>query len=246
MTTTESGNTTTAYPLYDTHGNMVATLTKNAAGTSWNVGNLRSYDVWGAVRSGAATGGPSGRYVANLGHVQDDESGLISMRARYYEPGTGRFISEDPAGDGANWFVYCMNLPSVLFDKHGLYAEDVYMTGKMIGFIGLNIALFGWVLGSEFSTPLKRIQFLTNALVISGLGFAIAFSGGSDIAAEWKLANAVLGTSAGLIRAIVGMAVAADLVHNSESVAKVALAATLAYNMMIIGALVAIDAGVLE
>jgi hypothetical protein len=43
----------------------------------WNVGNERSYDVWGGVRSGAATGGPKGRYCANLGHVQDDESGLI-------------------------------------------------------------------------------------------------------------------------------------------------------------------------
>jgi hypothetical protein len=29
--------TTPAFPLYDTHGNMVATLTKNASSTSWNV-----------------------------------------------------------------------------------------------------------------------------------------------------------------------------------------------------------------
>jgi uncharacterized protein RhaS with RHS repeats len=31
------------------------------------------------------------------------------MRARYYEPWTGRFVSEDPAMDGLNWFVYCSN-----------------------------------------------------------------------------------------------------------------------------------------
>ncbi|MCG9896187.1 MAG: RHS repeat-associated core domain-containing protein, partial [Fimbriimonadaceae bacterium] len=88
-----------------------------------NVGNLRSYDVWGAVRSGATTGGPSGRYVANLGHVQDDESGLIYMRARYYEPGTGRFVSEDPARDGFNWFVYASNSPTLMLDFNGRTAS---------------------------------------------------------------------------------------------------------------------------
>ena len=119
ITTTENNVTTTAYPLYDTHGNMVATLTKNASGTSWNVANERSYDVWGGVRSGNASGGPKGRYCANLGHVQDDESGLIYMRARYYEPSTGRFVSEDPARDGVNWFVYAASTPSLGVDLQG-------------------------------------------------------------------------------------------------------------------------------
>jgi RHS repeat-associated protein len=98
---------------------MVATLTKNTAGTSWNIGDERSYDVWGSVRSGAATGGPKGRYVANLGHVQDDESGLIYMRARYYEPGSGRFISEDPAMDGTNFYVYGKNTLTYYVDFNG-------------------------------------------------------------------------------------------------------------------------------
>jgi hypothetical protein len=84
METTQNSATTQAYPLYDTHGNMVATLSKNSAGTSWSLGNERSYDVWGSVRSGAATGGPKGRYVANLGHVADDESGSIPRTQRYY------------------------------------------------------------------------------------------------------------------------------------------------------------------
>ena len=124
ITTTENNVTTTAYPLYDTHGNMVATLTKNASGTSWNLGNERTYDVWGGVRSGNATGGPKGRYCANLGHVQDDESGLIYMRARYYEPSSGRFISEDPIKAGGNWYVYARNTPSIMNDPTGLVFEQ--------------------------------------------------------------------------------------------------------------------------
>ncbi|MBA4294151.1 hypothetical protein C0431_14410 [bacterium] len=131
METTQNSATTHAYPLYDTHGNMVATLSKNSAGTSWSLGNERSYDVWGSVRSGAATGGPKGRYVANLGHVADDESGLIYMRARYYEPETGRFVSEDPAMDGSNWYVYCGNDPINKVDFTGLVTQDTFLLGQM-------------------------------------------------------------------------------------------------------------------
>ncbi len=131
--------TTTAYPLYDTHGNMVATLTKNASGTSWNVGNEHSYDVWGGVRSGNASGGPKGGYCASLGHVQDDESGLIYMRARYYEPSTGRVISEDPAMDGGNWFVYGKSSPTRYNDYNGETPSLVLgvVTSSFIFFWGL-------------------------------------------------------------------------------------------------------------
>ena len=76
------------YPLYDGHGNMLATISRS--GTSYSVGNQRAFDPWGNVRAWVSgqnwTGHPSGRYVASIGHIQDDESGLIYMRARYYEP----------------------------------------------------------------------------------------------------------------------------------------------------------------
>ncbi len=115
--TTQTG-TLTGFPLYDAHGNNVATLTRS--GASWSVGDERSYDAWGRVRGGAQTGAPSSRYCASLGHVQDDESGLVYMRARYYEPGTGRFVSEDPAHEGRNWLVYVHNNPVGSKDPSGL------------------------------------------------------------------------------------------------------------------------------
>jgi RHS repeat-associated protein len=88
-------------------------------GTGYTVGDMRRFDAWGQVREGNTTGDPRGRYVANLGHKQDDESGLIYMRARYYEPSRGRFISEDPAMDGSNWFTYCGNDPISYGDPTG-------------------------------------------------------------------------------------------------------------------------------
>lgn len=59
------------------------------------------------------------KFVGSFGHVSEDETGLIYTRARYMDPALGRFISEDPAGDGANWFVYCESNPVNLVDADG-------------------------------------------------------------------------------------------------------------------------------
>lgn len=113
------GAPSVTFPLYDGHGNMTATLSRS--GASFTVSNQRSYDAWGGVRSGSTSGFPNTRYVANLGHKQDDESDLIYMRARYYEPWTGRFVSEDPFVDGRNWFAYCGNSPVTGVDPSGYF-----------------------------------------------------------------------------------------------------------------------------
>jgi RHS repeat-associated protein len=94
------GTASRVFPLYDGHGNTMGELARTG-GTSYAVGNLRKYDAWGNSRLNSAQSGFHG-YSGNLGHKEDPESGLTYMRARYYEPGTGRFISEDPAHDGLN------------------------------------------------------------------------------------------------------------------------------------------------
>jgi hypothetical protein len=43
---TRNNGTTSAYPLYDPHGNMDATL--STTGTAWSIANQRSFDVWGS------------------------------------------------------------------------------------------------------------------------------------------------------------------------------------------------------
>ena len=179
MFVSQNGNTTTSYPLYDVHGNMVATVAKGSSGTSWTIQDERSYDVWGSVRSGAATGGPRGRYCANLGHVQDDESGLVYMRARYYEPGSGRFISEDPARDGLKFYVYCKNSPLAFVDSTGTTAESATVTGAALELAGLMAMLTGWVMIS--SAKPDNVKLITNGLktMMAGLwmielGFAMA------------------------------------------------------------------------
>ena len=73
--------------------------------------------------------------------MQDDESGLIYMRARYYEPGTGRFVSEDPKQQRANWYTYCQNLPNCRVDSAGCDDWDEAWCGFVCGLVSLLAAI---------------------------------------------------------------------------------------------------------
>jgi RHS repeat-associated protein len=119
---------TPSYPLYDAHGNRVCALTRSGT-NSYATDAPRTYDAWGQIRSGATQNGSPSRYCANLGHVQDDESGLVYMRTRFYEPGTGRFISQDPMMDGGNWYTYAGNDPVTFVDATG-GAKEIKMNSR--------------------------------------------------------------------------------------------------------------------
>jgi RHS repeat-associated protein len=78
-------------PTYYLHDGARSTIaTTDAAGS---VTARYRYDTSG---NPAATNGPETRY-SFAGAQFDSTSGLYYMRDRYYDPGTGRFISEDPA-----------------------------------------------------------------------------------------------------------------------------------------------------
>ena len=131
-----SGSVTTgakyrSFPVYDGHGNMIATLTRSGT-DSYTLGAEKRFNVWGSVRTaspGSAILNPNKQYSANLGHTRDEESGLIYMRARYYEPWTGRFISEDPARAGWNWYVYANDGPVMGVDASGRSVTSASLNG---------------------------------------------------------------------------------------------------------------------
>ncbi|MBV6459095.1 MAG: hypothetical protein HONBIEJF_02235 [Fimbriimonadaceae bacterium] len=147
-----------SYPIYDGHGNMIAQIDK-----SGTLSNQRLYDVWGGVRSGSTTGEPSQRYCANLGHKLDDESGLIYMRARYYEPGTGRFISEDRQMEGINWYAYSENNPVSNVDPTGNSNEKLYMAG-------LGLLLFFLAAGGVIAGTVTEILKTTSGKIMLATG----------------------------------------------------------------------------
>ena len=75
------------------------------------------YDAYGAEKAPDPADANPFRY---CGEYYDAESGQIYLRARYYAPGVGRFVTEDPARDGLNWYAYAGNNPVMFVDPTGL------------------------------------------------------------------------------------------------------------------------------
>ena len=91
---------------------------------SGNVTYTAKYDVFGSLRDSSGTSTSKHKFVGGLGHTTEpDTGGLVYMRARWYDPAAGRFISEDRKKDGINWYIYCTNNPINLTDKTGNMAD---------------------------------------------------------------------------------------------------------------------------
>ena len=85
------------YFYFNAHGDV--TLITDANGDE-----QRRYD-YDAYGEGRAVEGYSGSYLNPFrysGEYFDEETGFYYLRARYYDPTIGRFLTEDPAGDGTN------------------------------------------------------------------------------------------------------------------------------------------------
>ena len=54
----------------------------------------------------------------------DAATGLYYYNARWYDAQTGRFITEDPARDGQNWYTYVSNNPLRFIDPTGMRRVD--------------------------------------------------------------------------------------------------------------------------
>lgn len=105
------------YYIYNGHGDVVQVLDING-----NIVNSYTYDEWGNVRNKAEQIANPIRYA---GEYYDEESGLYYLRARYYDPSIGRFISED-SNEGQlnnplslNLYTYCENDPVKYVDPDG-------------------------------------------------------------------------------------------------------------------------------
>ncbi len=101
----------TDYMLKNGHGD-VTKLVRNGA-----VVQNYDFDAFGNQKTETTNDTNPFRYA---GEYFDEESGLIYLRNRYYNPETQRFITEDPIQDGLNWYAYCGNNPINFVDPTGL------------------------------------------------------------------------------------------------------------------------------
>ncbi|MEI6352251.1 MAG: RHS repeat-associated core domain-containing protein, partial [Verrucomicrobiota bacterium] len=90
----------------------------------------RQYDSFGKVLARTANVGVAFGYT---GRPIDEKTGLSDDRARFYDPGVGRFINEDPSGfkgGDTNLFRYVGNDPLDRVDPSGLTAKWAGYGGK--------------------------------------------------------------------------------------------------------------------
>ena len=83
------------------------------------------YDAFGNLTENTGSEATNNPFRYN-GQYTDDETGLLYLRNRYYDPTIGRFTQEDPAKDGLNWYVYCANDPVNFVDPLGLLSIGTF------------------------------------------------------------------------------------------------------------------------
>ena len=110
----------TKWYVYDGLGSVVGEVDP-----SGNLTSSPKYDVYGLVRANPGTASSAMGFVGGLGHLSEANTGLIYMKARYYDPALGRFSSEDPDFNGINWFTYCSGNPVNRVDATGRIDTEI-------------------------------------------------------------------------------------------------------------------------
>jgi RHS repeat-associated protein len=139
--------------------------------SSGNVTGTYDYDPWGNVtkHTGSAT--------TNLqydGQYTDTETGYQYLRARYYDPSTGQFVSADPAVTFTRTpYGYGLANPLNVDDPLGLFSwsHTLKVAGAVVGVVGLAAA--GCVLTACVGDAVVLGGIATTATVTTYVGFGI-------------------------------------------------------------------------
>lgn len=117
------------YYYYNSHGDVVKIV--DAAG---NLLNRYDYDAWGNI-DGATLQETMSNPFTYTGEMYDKETGLYYLRARYYDPQVGRFISEDTYKGqvdnplSLNRYTYTHNNPLRYVDRNGHEISEPWGNG---------------------------------------------------------------------------------------------------------------------
>jgi RHS repeat-associated protein len=192
---TDTGGNTSWYHLDNT--GSVRFMTDGGSGSPGAIKTAYTYNAFGQTISQTATVSNTHTYAGE----QLDPTGLYYDRARFYNPATGRFITQDTF-DGSsmlpptqNRYVYAGNTPTTFTDPSGHCFVICAIVGAVVG------AVFSY--GSQ---------------VINNLGQGKGWNSFTDI--NWGRvligagAGAVAGATAGLASGAIGWAFGADAVSS--------------------------------
>jgi RHS repeat-associated protein len=138
---------TTSFYEADAVGSV--TSLSNAAGA---LAQTYTFDSFGNTTNSS---GSLTNFFRYTGREFDTETGLYFDRARYFDPTTGRFISEDPIrfSGGVNFYRYVGNNPINLIDPFGLGPWGTGIGGVVGGIVGGILGAGGGAAGGTLVAP---------------------------------------------------------------------------------------------
>ena len=107
--------------------------TKQVVDSSQAIENSYSYEAFGQPTIGQSDVANPYLFVGGYGVQWESTPSLYYMQARYYSPGVGRFLSEDPLGGSPqdplslHRYLYCANGPVSSVDAPGTLPTPVWI-----------------------------------------------------------------------------------------------------------------------
>ncbi|MBN1119583.1 MAG: hypothetical protein JXJ17_00770 [Anaerolineae bacterium] len=127
----------------------------------------QTYDPYGTVYASVGTGASSYGYTGE----QVDANGLVYLRARYYQPGMGRFLSVDPSRQEMNPYLYSAGNPVMFIDPTGCCNWPIgFMQGIFPGWCA-NIDNAGTIIFNPNAVPPEVYDSAFGYLVLSAIPF---------------------------------------------------------------------------
>jgi RHS repeat-associated protein len=134
--------------------------------------NKCAYDAFGNILNQVEAVTQPFKYVGQFG-VMTEPNGFYYMRARYYDPDVGRFISEDPIGfegGDVNLMAYAQNNPVNTIDPSGKIPPNL-VTGGIGAAIGGTTAFI-----NAYSSGARGWDLALQTAAGAGVGFVAGFA----------------------------------------------------------------------
>ena len=197
-------------------GDVIAIITCDGSGNNSVVATY-VYDAFGNHKVYDANGNENfdEYFIGNINPIRyrsyyyDIETGLYYLKARYYDPKIGRFISPDstkyldPETLGClNLYAYCNNNPVMYSDPSGNFFITAMIIGAIIGAsIGFGATAYADYLddGKIFNGSISVGDYISNTLVggiIGGLVGGIGASSFNLTLPTFNLVSTSIGTNA--------------------------------------------------
>ena len=180
-----AGQATATY----TYGNGLTAVTSSGTTSYYNAdasGNITSLSGANGALTQTYDYTPSGTLLNSTGSVANpfqfnglsgaitQANGLVNTRARYYDPTTGRFVSQDPSGQagGVNLYTYAANNSISYIDADG---NSISPSGVIVAGAGVILSVLAGF--AAFATaPVAAVVLATGGVIVGGRSYYQAFN----------------------------------------------------------------------